>query len=179
MGVPVRLPPAGPLRESRGGLTAPAPEGVRDHPGVIALPPLLYAAALGVVLVLRWLWPWPMASYPAVLWPGIGLVVFGAAIAVWGRRTLEGAGTNVNPSLPTTAIVTTGPFRYSRNPLYVALALFFLGLALALNTWWGPVVLVPLLIVMHQGVIAREERYLERKFGEDYLRYKSRVRRYL
>jgi protein-S-isoprenylcysteine O-methyltransferase Ste14 len=151
----------------------------RDHPGVIALPPLLYAAGLGVVLVLRWLRPGPVASYPAVLWPGIGLVVLGAAIGAWGRRTMKAAGTNVNPSLPTTSIVTTGPFRYSRNPLYVALALLFLGLGLALNTWWGPIVLGPLLVVMHWGVIAREERYLERKFGDDYLRYKSRVRRYL
>ena len=150
-----------------------------DNPGVIALPPLLYAAAFGIVLVLRWLWPLPLAPYPAALWLGIGLVVFGAAIAVWGRRTMEAAGTNVNPSLPTTVIVTTGPFRLSRNPLYVALTLFFFGLSLALNTWWGPIVLVPLLILMDRGVISREERYLEQKFGESYLRYKSQVRRYL
>jgi len=150
-----------------------------DHPGIIALPPLVYATALGIVLVLRWLWPLPLASYPAALWLGIGLTVLGAAMGLWGRRTMEAAGTNVNPYRPTTVLVTSGPFRFSRNPLYVSLTLLFLGISLVLNTWWGPVVLVPVLILMHRGVVSREERYLERKFGESYVRYKSRVRRYL
>jgi len=85
----------------------------------------------------------------------------------------------MDPVLPTTAIVTSGPFRFSRNPLYLALTLLYFGLSVAVNSWWGIVVLVPLLIIMHRGVVLREERYLERKFGETYRRYRSKVRRYL
>lgn len=91
---------------------------------------------------------------------------------------MQAAGTNVNPALPTTAIVTAGPFRLSRNPLYLALTLLYFGLTLAFNTWWGIVVLVPLLIIMHRGVVLREERYLEQKFGENYRQYRSKIRRY-
>jgi len=76
-------------------------------------------------------------------------------------------------------IVTAGPFRFSRNPLYVAITLLYLGLTLAVKTWWGVVVLVPVLTTMHRGVVLREERYLEQKFGESYRQYRSKVRRYL
>ena len=85
----------------------------------------------------------------------------------------------MDPVRPTAAIVTSGPFRFSRNPLYLALTLVYCGLSLAVNSWWGGVVLAPLLVVMHRGVVLREERYLERKFGETYRRYRSQVRRYL
>jgi len=92
---------------------------------------------------------------------------------------MQAAGTNINPSLPATTIVSSGPFRYSRNPLYVALTLLYLGLTLAFDTWWGIVVLIPVLLVMHLGVVLREEQYLDQKFGESYRRYRSEVRRYL
>jgi protein-S-isoprenylcysteine O-methyltransferase Ste14 len=92
---------------------------------------------------------------------------------------MHAAGTNVNPALPTTTIVTSGPFRFCRNPLYGALTLIYLGLTFAFNTWLGMVLLVPLLVIMHFGVVLREERYLEHKFGEAYRLYRSRVRRYL
>jgi protein-S-isoprenylcysteine O-methyltransferase Ste14 len=150
-----------------------------DHPGVIARPPLLYGVAFVVVLALRWFWPLPIFDNSAGLWGGAALFVLGAGIAIWGRRTLQAAGTNIDPTLPTTALVTSGPFRYSRNPLYLALTLAFLGLTLAINTWWGFVVLIPLLVVMDRGVIRREERYLEEKFGESYRHYRPEVRRIL
>jgi protein-S-isoprenylcysteine O-methyltransferase Ste14 len=150
-----------------------------DNPGVVARPPLLFGAALLVALVLRWFWPMPLVSHRAARWPGLALVVLGVGIAIWGRRTMLAARTNVDPSLPTTAIVVSGPFRFSRNPLYLALTLVYVGLTLACNSWWGIVVLVPLLLVMHLGVVRREERYLEQKFGEIYRRYRANVRRYL
>jgi protein-S-isoprenylcysteine O-methyltransferase Ste14 len=150
-----------------------------DNPGVVARPPLLYGGAFLVVLVFRWLWPMPIFGHVVALWPGLMFVVLGVGIAIWGRRTLQTAGTNVNPALPATAIVNSGPFRFSRNPLYLALTLLYFGLTLAFNTWWGIVVLVPLLIIMHRGVVLREERYLEQKFGETYRQYRSKVRRYL
>jgi protein-S-isoprenylcysteine O-methyltransferase Ste14 len=89
------------------------------------------------------------------------------------------AGTNVNPYKPTITIVDSGPFGFSRNPLYVAMTIMLVGLTLAANTWWGIFLLPPLLLLMHFGVIRREERYLEGKFGEPYLAYRRRVRRYL
>ena len=150
-----------------------------DNPGVIALPPLLYGGAFIVVLVLRWFWPMRIVADSGLLWAGLGLVAIGVALASWGRRTMKAAGTNINPSLPATALVASGPFRYSRNPLYVALTIVFLGLTLAVNTWWGVVVLIPLLAIMHRGVVRREERYLEQKFGESYRQYRSKVRRYV
>ena len=149
-----------------------------DNPGVIVRPPLLYVAALAAMLVLRWLWPLPILSGGA-FWPAIALVVLGVCILVWGRRTLVAGGTNVDPSLPSTAVVTSGPYRISRNPLYVGLAIVYLGLTLAFDVWWGIVLLVLVLLVMHLGVIQREERYLERKFGDAYRQYRSAVRRYL
>ncbi len=75
--------------------------------------------------------------------------------------------------------MTGGPFRFTRNPLYVALDILFIGLSLEVDMAWGWVMLVPLLVVMHYGVIRREERYLERKFGDAYRAYRARVRRYL
>src|SRR5215813_6037089 len=142
-------------------------------------PPLLYGGAFVLVLVFRWLWPMPIFGQAVALSLGLVLLVLGVGIAARGRRTMQAAGTNVNPALPTNAIVASGPFRFSRNPLYLALTLLYLGLTLAFNTWWGIVVLVPVLIIMHRGVVLREERYLEQKFGETYRQYRSKVRRYL
>jgi protein-S-isoprenylcysteine O-methyltransferase Ste14 len=140
---------------------------------------LLYAAALLAMLTLRWFWPLPMLEGAMGIWVGVPVLLLGVAIVIPGRRALEAAGTNVNPSRPATAIVTAGPYRFSRNPLYVGLTLLYCGLTLAFNTWWGIVLLAPVLIVMHSGVVLREERYLERKFGDTYRQYRSRVRRYL
>lgn len=150
-----------------------------DNPGVLARPPLLYGGALIAALALHWLWPMPILDHAIALGAGLPLIALGVGIAIAGRRALQAAATKIDPMRPTTAIVTSGPYRFSRNPLYVALTLLFVGLTLAVDTWWGIVVLVPLVIVMHCGVVRREERYLEQKFGEPYRQYRSRVRRYL
>jgi protein-S-isoprenylcysteine O-methyltransferase Ste14 len=150
-----------------------------DSPGVIALPPLLYAAVFLVVVALRWFVPMPITAWSIAVPVGVAVSVAAIAIARWGRKTMQAAGTNINPGLPATTVVTSGPFRYSRNPLYVALTILYLGLTLAVNTWWGLVLLIPLLVTMHLGVVLREERYLDRKFGDSYRQYRSRVRRYV
>ena len=150
-----------------------------DTPHVIAPPPLLYVAALGAGLLLNWAAPHPMLSSSLRCWVGGALVALGVGIAVWGRVLMARAGTNVNPFQPTTAIVTTGPFRFSRNPLYVGLALTYLGGALLTNSLWVLALLAPALLIMHFGVVRREERYLETKFGDAYRAYRARVRRYL
>jgi protein-S-isoprenylcysteine O-methyltransferase Ste14 len=80
---------------------------------------------------------------------------------------------------PTTALVTEGPFRYSRNPSYVALTLLYVGVALLINALWILLLVVPALVVLRYGVIAREEAYLTRKFGEAYRQYTTQVRRWL
>jgi protein-S-isoprenylcysteine O-methyltransferase Ste14 len=155
-------------------MTTPA-----DNPGVIVLPPFLYGGVFLVVLILRVFWPMPIRGDALTLWLGLILVLLALAILIPGRRTMTAAGTNVRPTQPATTIVTSGPFRYSRNPLYVGLTLLYIGLTLAFNTWWGLILLVPILITMHFGVVLREERYLEKKFGEPYRQYRSSVRRYL
>jgi protein-S-isoprenylcysteine O-methyltransferase Ste14 len=151
-----------------------------DHPGVIAMPPLLYLGGFLAAVVAQWLVPLRIVPRTAVAVAlGLALAAVAIAAARWGRRTMTAAGTNVRPTRPATTIVTAGPFRYSRNPLYVALTLLYVGLTTAVNTWWGMVLLVPLLATMHFGVVLREERYLDRKFGDSYRAYRSTVRRYI
>ncbi len=151
----------------------------RDRPAIVAPPPLLYLAALALVIALQWLWPLPIPDHVATAWIGWAALVAGLALNLWGARSLARAQTPINPYRATEAIVTTGAFRLSRNPLYVGLDLILLGLTLVLNSLWGIGVLVVVLIVMHYGVILPEERYLEEKFGEAYRRYREAVRRYV
>ncbi len=150
-----------------------------NNPGVAVRPPFLYGGAFVIALALRWIWPLPILGHSVAFWLGLALAVLAVMIALWGRRTMHAAGTNVNPIRPTTAIVTSGPFRFTRNPLYFAMTILYFGLTLTFNTWWGIVMLVPLLVIMHYGVVLREERYLEQKFGETYRQYRSTVRRYV
>ena len=150
-----------------------------DNAGVIARPPVLYAAVIILALLINLVWPLPIFADTIGRWFGLLLLLLGAAIVAWGRSSLVASGTNVDPTLPTTAIVTSGAYQFTRNPLYVGLTLIFSGLTLAMNTWWGLLALMPLIIVMHIGVVLREERYLEQKFGDNYRQYRAKVRRYL
>jgi protein-S-isoprenylcysteine O-methyltransferase Ste14 len=127
----------------------------------------------------KWWRPWPIFATTIPRWIGLVPIVAGIAIIVAGRRTMLAAETNINPYKPALAIVSSGPFRFTRNPLYLAMTLIYLGLTLAANTWWGLVLLLPVLLLIHFGVVAREEQYLERKFGDSYREYRLRVRRYL
>jgi protein-S-isoprenylcysteine O-methyltransferase Ste14 len=155
------------------------PSSQPDHPGVIALPPLLFLGFLAGGVVLNLLRPLPIATSIATRIAGGVLVLIGLSLAIWGRKTMTRSGTNVNPRQPTTALVLTGPFRYIRNPLYVAMFLMYTGLALLINTAWMIVLIAILFPLMHWGVVLREERYLERKFGEAYSRYCAVTRRWV
>ena len=150
-----------------------------DRPGVIVVPPLLYLAALVLGMLMNWAFPWPLPGGIVVRLIGVVVVALGIWVAWVARGEFDRAGTNVNPIHPATTIVTSGPFRWSRNPMYVAMAVAWIGLALATRTGWFLFLLPLLLAVMHWGVILREERYLERKFGALYTEYKQRVRRYI
>src|SRR4051812_43749882 len=111
-----------------------------DNAGIIGRPPLLYLAALLVALAAHAIWPQPVIDRRTGVLAGVPLVALGLGVAIWGRRTMQKAGTNVNPMRPATTIVSSGPFRFSRNPLYVCLTVIYIGLTLAFNTWWGFVV---------------------------------------
>ncbi len=151
----------------------------KDNAGVIAPPPLIYAAGLGAGLALERIAP---LRLPGGMWPkaaGMGLGLAALGLAVWGAMTLRCAGTAVDPRRGTQAIVTGGPYRLTRNPVYLSLALLLAGGALALGTGWGLAMLAPVLWVVQRGVIVREEMYLEGKFGDLYVEYKKRTRRWL
>ena len=151
----------------------------QDTPGVIAPPPLIYLAALIIGLAFHYLAPTPFMPRGLAYGLGAVLVLIGAWILVPARRVMLQAGTPIRPTIPTTALVITGPFRFTRNPLYLSVTLFYLGIAFAFQSLWALALLLVVMAVMHRGVIDREERYLERKFGADYLRYKERVRRWI
>jgi len=150
-----------------------------DTAGVIAPPPVIYLTSLVIGLVFRALVPTPFLPRGLAFMLGAILIAIAVWLSVWGVRVMHRADTSEKTSLPTTALVTTGPFRYSRNPLYVSLTLGYLGIAVAAQSLWALALLIVVLAVMLRGVIGREERYLERRFGEDYLRYKGRVRRWI
>ncbi len=152
---------------------------VPENAGVIAPPPLIYAGALIVGLLVNALFPvsfLPRALSRMLGWP---LIAGGLLLGIFGFRTLRGADTNVNPSEPTTALVIEGPYRFTRNPLYVGMTLLYGGISALTNALPAALLLPFVLVLMRRGVIEREERYLEQLFGEEYLRYKARVRRWI
>ena len=151
----------------------------QDRPGVIARPPLIYLAFLAAGLGLGYGWPAPFMADAARYPLGGALCVFGVALAGLAFLHFRRAGTNVQTWQPSTALVTDGPYRYSRNPIYVALTLIYCGIGVTADSGWVLGLAMPLLAVMRLGVIAPEERYLEAKFGDSYRHYMGRVRRWL
>ena len=151
----------------------------RDHAGVIAFPPLIFAAHVVAGGLAHWLWPIPLLPSPSARTIGAILAVAAGAQAFWAARIMNRAGTNVRPSQPTTAIVAAGPYTYTRNPMYLSLCLLYLGISLLIDGVLPVLFLVPLALTLHFGVIKREERYLAAKFGETYLAYQRRVRRWI
>lgn len=152
----------------------------KDKPGVIAFPPLIWLVSVVLsVLVHFFVIRLPIMSYGACLLCGIVLVILAPALAGSALVTMKKAGTNVNPAEPTLTIVRDGPYRFTRNPMYLALCLLQAALGFFLNDWITLLFVVPLALVMHYGVVLREERYLAAKFGEPYLELKREVRRWL
>ena len=151
-----------------------------DTANVIIRPPIALALAIVAGLALDWLHPLPFV--PALLpraWLGVAIFATGFALFAWAIVTIRRSGTNVETSKPTTAIVTDGPYRFTRNPIYLGMILGLTGLAVGFDSLWLIATLVVFYGVLRYGVIAREEAYLERKFGAAYLEFKSRVRRWL
>jgi len=153
-----------------------------DTSKAIIRPPVLFLIALGIGLLAdRWVVPIDLVNlrWSTRQWIGGAMILLGMAVVVDCTRRFRRAGTNVETGRPTTAIVDSGLYRYSRNPIYLGLSTIHLGVAVADNNAWLPVLLVPVLAILRFGVVAREEIYLERKFGPQYVAYKARVRRWL
>lgn len=153
-----------------------------DNPGVIAPPPLIYAVPLIAGLMFHVLFPVRLIPIlPRIVRSILGGVFIGLASTFVSItfRMMRRANTNVDPRQPATSLVVEGPFQITRNPLYLSMTIFYLGVTLLVNTLWPALLLPLILFMMRKGVIDREERYLERKFGEQYLRYKASTRRWL
>ena len=150
-----------------------------DAPGVIAKPPFIYLGFLVLGLGLDWLWPYPLLPEMLRYILGGALIGLGLALMLASIRRFRAAGTNFDTQKPATAILTEGPYQISRNPIYIGLTAVYAGIGIAADAPWVWLLLLPTLAVMHYGVILREERYLEGKFGREYLDYKSSVRRWL
>lgn len=150
-----------------------------DSPGVLVFPPLLFGGVLASGLLLHWFQPVPLLRPLIARLLGLGLLILSGVLARSAERAMKQAGTNIRPDQPTLVIVTNGPFRWTRNPLYLAATGLYVSIALLVNTVWPLALLIPLLFVLHWGVVRREERYLEAKFGEPYRAYRARVHRWL
>jgi protein-S-isoprenylcysteine O-methyltransferase Ste14 len=154
------------------------------HPGVRFPPPLLFVAGWLIGLALdRWVFAIHIAGNggdraPLAILGWLG-IVSGLAFAAWGAITFRRARTAIVPFRPARTVVASGPYRWSRNPMYVGLSALYVGLAVLLNAGW-PLILLPLVLTaLWFLVIRREEGYLTHAFGDEYIRYQQRVRRWL
>ena len=150
-----------------------------DNPGVIAFPPLIFLVNAVISVLVHLFIRVPIMRYGLCLACGIVFIILAPTLALSALRTMKAAGTNVHPSEPAITIVRGGPFRFTRNPMYLALCLLQIALGFSLNNWITLLFVVPLALILHYGVVLREERYLTTKFGEPYLQYKSQVRRWI
>ena len=152
-----------------------------DRDGVAVLPPVPFGIGFVLGALIHFLWE-PLGVFPetwighAVGWP---LVVSSIILVIWARQTMARSGVSLNVYKPTNSIIVSGPYGFTRNPMYLSMTLLYCGISLIINAVWPILFLPAVLAVVHYGVIAREEAYLERKFGQDYQSYRSRVRRWL
>ena len=150
------------------------------NPEIIAAPPRLYLIAFTVSVILHLVHPVTVTDqtlYRMAI--GVTLLVINAILVRWAFVTMHTAQTSPNPFESSTALVVTGPFKFSRNPVYVAMTGLYFAAALIINSLWPLLLLLPLMVTMHVGVVLREESYLEQRFGAVYAAYKMRVRRWL
>jgi len=150
-----------------------------DSPGVRVPPPIWYAlAVLGGYFLNR---QWPLLISAKLFVRLLGLIIGGGGmvLALAGVQGFRHAKTSRVPVRPATALVTSGPYALTRNPMYVGLALATIGCGLLMATWWPILLLVPALAIVQVFVIVPEERYLHRRFGADYQRYVHHVRRWV
>ena len=154
----------------------------KDSPDILVFPPLVFFGAIVVAVAAQWLIPinfLPTGGTLSMILLGIALVAFALWIAIGGAAAFKNAGTNVNPREETLVIVSDGPYRITRNPMYLGMVLFQFGLALTFSLDWSVIAGVAAWGILHFGVVLREEAYLTKKFGESYLGFLKKRRRWL
>jgi protein-S-isoprenylcysteine O-methyltransferase Ste14 len=143
------------------------------------IPPVVYFGPFALTWALHRWQPWTIPDGAALSVAGLALLLGGIALTLWSVSTFRRTHTTLVPWEHVSAMVTAGPFRFSRNPIYLADAIAYLGGSLLIHSWWPLVVLPGILLVMRRKVVDREERYLNERFGEAYREYQLRVRRWL
>jgi len=175
-------PPASKLEETilKESIVSTAGLNADKHgPGVRLQPPIIYAISILSAIGLNNIWPQAMPYGLHGRTIGVILIAVALLIATWSLQAFYKANTDVRPDRPDSALITTGPYRFTRNPLYIVLTLTQLTVAVWLDNLWVLLLVIPSVIVISLYAIAREEAYLEKLFGQDYLDYKRRVRRWL
>lgn len=150
-----------------------------DKSGAITLPPFIYGGGFLIGMLIHFVFPVAILRQPIAVAFGVFLIVISIPIVVFSMRALIRARTAIDVRKPTTTIVATGPYQFSRNPIYLAMTILYVGISLIINSVALLAMLIPIFFIMNWGVISREERYLEQKFGEEYKNYKNRVQRWL
>lgn len=150
-----------------------------DSPGVRVPPPLFYVlATLGGYLLNR-RWPLRVVAGDGIKVIAGSLALASVALMASSIGNFRRVRTSIVPVRPATTLVITGPYRFTRNPMYVGLAALTLAMGLFMNSWWPILLLLPALLLVRFFVIAPEERYLQRRFGADYVAYMHDVRRWV
>ena len=152
----------------------------KDHADIVAKPPVIYAVPFLIGILLNKFFSLKILSSvsTSLLILSWILVVLGFFLAGWTLLTFL-KGEDVRPEKPTTVIIANGPFRFSRNPIYLSFNITYIGFSLILNNLWLIIFLPFAFLVLRYGVVSKEEQYLERKFGKKYLVYKKRTRRWI
>ena len=154
-----------------------------DHPNVLVWPPVLFAGAVGLawlaglMLPLDFLQTYGVAGWQ--FWLGLVIAILGVFLGLSGILAFRRAGTHVHPNHPALVVVRDGPYRMTRNPMYLGAVLFLIGLALFASLEWLVLLIPPVVAILHIGVILREERYMLKKFGTEYSDYLARTHRWL
>ena len=143
--------------------------------GVRIFPPAIHIVAIAIGFLLQWVAPIRISG---MLVPGVLVLTIAVGLGVSAVILMSRAGTTPNPTRPTTALIIRGPYRFTRNPMYLSWELIVVGVGLAANAPWVILMAVPAALLTRRLVIDKEERYLETKFGAEYLDYKARVRRW-
>jgi protein-S-isoprenylcysteine O-methyltransferase Ste14 len=150
-----------------------------DHASVKIHPPVLLLIYIFAAFLLNWLFPLPFAFPKILVWVGYLLILVGTGLAFSAASQFMRAHTTLDPHGSVIEIVTSGPYRFSRNPIYLGFVCLLIGFPFIFRSYWGLILSPVLMVSLYQLVVKHEETYLEKKFGDMYTSYKSRVRRWL
>lgn len=151
----------------------------KDSPGIAIHPMIIYCLFALVGFGLERVWPLPYPAMPILEYVGYAFIALGMLLLLMASREFSTHNTTDSCSGCSTALISTGPFRFSRNPVYLGLLIMFIGFSMTSSNLWLLIVIVPMCLTVYQMVIAKEEVYLAAKFGEEYNHYKASVRRWV